>query len=74
MNMTEQAEVTMNFNAAECIKSVTHWGHTTYHNICNHTVVDLPWGFVYYGFAFFLVATIAIVVIRLIIAALAGDL
>jgi len=38
------ATVNLNHNAAECIKSASHFGYTTYANICNQTTYDLAWG------------------------------
>lgn len=44
---------TIDFNAAECIKTMSDWGVNHVHNICAGTVQDLPWGtadwFVYVG-------------------------
>lgn len=37
-------EQTLNFNAAECIKSVSNFGATTYVNICNGNTKVVPWG------------------------------
>lgn len=34
----------LNLNSADCIKSISHIGSTTYVNICSGTHVDVPWG------------------------------
>lgn len=44
--MNPDQTITLNHNAAECIKSVSNFGFTTYHNICNGTSVNVPWGMV----------------------------
>ena len=41
----------LNLNAAQCIHSATHWGSTTYLNICKGTTVSMPWGEVDYALA-----------------------
>jgi len=42
MNLPES--ITLNQNAAECIKHASSVGHTTYTNICNGTVTVVSWG------------------------------
>ena len=37
-------ETTLNLNANACIKEVGNFGYTHYVNICNGTVVNVPWG------------------------------
>jgi len=34
----------INLNAANCLRSATDIGVTHVHNICNNTIVDVPWG------------------------------
>jgi|GEM_PF-5379679 len=43
MNPTDTA-VTLNHNAAECVKQYDRWGETVYRNICSGTESVLPWG------------------------------
>lgn len=37
--------------APDCIKGMTHWGSTTYHNICEGTSTTAQWGFMDYVLA-----------------------
>ncbi len=37
------SDATVNLNQAECLKSVSHWGFTRVHNVCNGNVVEVPW-------------------------------
>jgi len=36
--------VNLNHNAAECIKSASSFGYTTFTNICNGTTTRVDWG------------------------------
>lgn len=38
------AELNVNQNYAECIKSVSNWGETVYANICTHATQVVAWG------------------------------
>jgi hypothetical protein len=42
--MNPDQTINLNQNAADCIKSATHFGHTTYTNICNGVVSQVSWG------------------------------
>lgn len=42
--MQVPTEITVNQNAAQCIKEVSYFGSTVYHNICNGTMTNVPWG------------------------------
>lgn len=59
-------EITINTNAAQCIKERIHWGYTTYFNICSNTQTNVQWGFVDYA-EIVVVGVIGIVVVFLLI-------
>lgn len=37
-------KVDLNINAAQCMKTASHFGFERVHNICAQTVTDVPWG------------------------------
>lgn len=39
MNQTD-----VNLNHADCLRSVSDFGKTTVHNICNGSISEVPWG------------------------------
>ena len=53
----------LNLNAAQCIQSATHWGSTTYLNICKGTTVSMPWGEVDYALTVVGLGAVAAIVI-----------
>jgi hypothetical protein len=39
----------INISRSNCIKPVEHLGSTSYHNICNGTLTEVPWGINHYA-------------------------
>lgn len=70
-------DMDVNFNAAECIKSATHFGSTTYYNICDNTERVITWGGVDWAICLgllFLLGMVALGVIGFIIAIVTDSL
>lgn len=36
--------IDLNVNAAQCMKTASHFGFERVHNVCTKTVTDVPWG------------------------------
>lgn len=37
-------QIDLNVNAAQCMKTASHFGFERVHNVCTQTVTDVPWG------------------------------
>ena len=46
----------VNLNHANCLRSVSDFGKTTVHNICNGATSEVPWGSADWTLAIFLIA------------------
>lgn len=53
--MNQDQTINLNHNAAECIKTISRFGSTTYNNICSGSSVTLDWGSVDWAMCIFLV-------------------
>jgi hypothetical protein len=64
--MNPQTDI--NLNHADCLRSVTDFGKTTVHNICNGSVNEVPWGSADWALALGLTAFGAIFIFAFILA------
>lgn len=55
-------EQTINLNSAQCIKTISYFGHDVYRNICANTAVDVPWGTADWGLAIFSIIAAVVVI------------
>jgi hypothetical protein len=55
----------VNLNHADCLRSVSDFGKTIVHNICNGSIKEVPWGSVDWMEASFLIAFGAFLVLML---------
>jgi hypothetical protein len=62
--MNPQTDV--NLNHADCLRSVTDFGKTTVHNICNGSISEVPWGSVDWAIAVVLGAFGAIIILAFV--------
>ena len=49
-------EANVNFNHADCLRTVADFGKNTVHNICNGNLTEVPWGSADWALAVFLLA------------------
>lgn len=50
-------------NVQECIKTMTHWGETAYHNVCEGTSTMVSWGAMDYLLAIGLIAFFGVTIL-----------